>query len=101
MKLLKSLLVFLIGVAVLILAIFLFFRMQRSSDLESGNMKNWLAASVDRRTAAVKILSASDENTDLIVACVDKVASLPDSGEMAVRDAVSLCYTGIVLKENI
>lgn len=32
---------------------------------------------------------------------LDKIAALPDSGEMAVRDAASLCHTGIQLKENI
>ena len=30
-----------------------------------------------------------------------QMATLPDSGEMAIRDAASLCYTGIQLKENL
>ena len=37
----------------------------------------------------------------VLVSCVDKMATLPDSGEMAVRDAMSLCYTGVQLKENL
>ncbi len=101
MKAIKKSLLFSIGVAVLLLVICIFFFAQRSNDLETGNMKNWLAASSDRRAAAVKILTASDEHNDLLIACVDKIASLPDSGEMAIRDAVSLCYTGIQLKDSI
>lgn len=101
MQILKVFLKFFIGIAVLILAVVVFFFAQRSSDLEGGTLKNWRAASLERRNAAAKILAASEENCELIVACVDKMATLPDSGEMAVRDAVSLCYTGIQLKQNL
>ncbi len=101
MKFIKKYLKFIIGVCVLILVIVLFFMVQRSSDLESGYIKDWRAASLERRTAAVKILTASDNNSELLVQCVDKIATLPESGEMAIRDAVSLCYTGVQLKENI
>lgn len=100
MKFLKKYLKFFIGVAVLILAVLVFFLAQRSGDLENANLKKWRNADVDRRTAAVQILAASDEYTDLLVQCVDKIAELSESGEMAVKDAVSLCYTGVLLKEN-
>lgn len=90
-----------IGIAALIMVIIVAFFAMRSNDLEGGTLKNWRAASVDRRAAAARILTASDDNTELIVACVDKIATLPDSGEMAVRDAVSLCHTGVQLKQNM
>ena len=92
---------FIIGIAALIIAIIIFFMAQRSESLESGNLKSWLAASDDRRIAAVRILRGADEHTELIKMCIDKIASLPDSGEMSIRDAESLCYTGIQLKDNI
>ena len=101
MKHMKKLLLFIVGICVLLMAIFVFFRAQRSTDLEGGKLSNWRAASLERRIAAVKILQASEDNIDLLVACVDKIATLPDSGEMEIRDAVALCYTGIQLKENI
>ncbi len=100
MKFLKKYLRFFIGVAVLILAIVIFFFAMQSSDLENGNLKKWRSADLSRRTAAAQILSASDENLDLLVQCVDKIATLPESGEMAVRDAVALCYTGIQVNQN-
>jgi len=97
----KFVLKFLLGVAVLLTVFFVFFRTQQSNDLSVGNLKNWASASSDQRVAAVKVAVAGDGDIDLIVACVNKMATLPDSHEMIVRDAISLCYTGIVLKENI
>ena len=100
MKVIKKYLKFIIGIAVLLVVIVVFMLVMQTSDLENGNSKNWRAADLDARMAAAQILSASDENLELLVQCVDKMASLPDSGEMAVRDAMSLCYTGIQLKAN-
>ena len=90
-----------IGVAVIILVIILFFFARNSGSLENSNLKAWPAASLERRLAAVRILTGGDANAELLVQCVDKIAALPDSGEMAVRDATSLCNTGIQIKANL
>ncbi len=91
-----------IGGAVLVLCLFLFLRANSSSAIEGGNLRDWRGATVERRTSAVRVIVASDDaNTEIIVACVDKMATLPDSDEMAVRDAVSLCHTGLLLKANM
>ena len=84
----------------MVLAIIVFAFAMRTSDLENSNLKKWRSADLTRRTAAAQILSASDENLDLLVQCVDKIATLPESGDMAVRDAVALCYTGIQVNQN-
>ncbi|MDR1338149.1 MAG: hypothetical protein LBJ73_03945 [Rickettsiales bacterium] len=91
----------LIGVAAVILFAVAFFIMNRSSDLETGNLKHWKSASLARRGAAAQILTGTDEHTDLMVRCLDKVASLPDSADMPVKDAASLCFTGIQMKDSI
>lgn len=90
-----------IGVSVLILVLVVFFFAQRSGTLETGLLKDWRAAPLERRVAAAQILIGAGQDIDLLVACIDKMATLPDSGEMAVRDAASLCHTGIQLKANI
>lgn len=90
-----------VGAAVLLLTLIVFFFVQRSCDLETGMLKNWLAAPMDRRIAAVQIITGADKNIDILVACIDKMASLPDSSEMAIRDAASLCHTGIQMKDNL
>ena len=101
MKFLKKYLKILIGIAALILVFVIFIMSQRSENLETAPLKKWPAASLERRIAAAKILAGTDDNAELIVQCIDKIATLPDSAEMAVRDAASLCYTGIQLKDNL
>jgi len=100
-KFLKKYLIFFVGIGVLILAIFVFVQTQKTTALESGQLKSWRSASVQRRIAAVRVLTASENNLDLLVKCVDKIATLPDSSDMPVRDAVELCFVGVQLKENI
>ena len=98
----KKYLKFVIGTAVLLGFFFVFFTFARGGQaLETGQLKHWRAASETRRAAAVRVLVASDENLDGIVACVSKIADLPDSSDMAVRDAVELCFVGYQLKNNI
>ncbi|MDW2975085.1 MAG: hypothetical protein R8M70_03490 [Alphaproteobacteria bacterium] len=90
-----------IGICALVLVVMVFFFAQRSGALETGTLKNWRAASVDSRVSAAQILSGTDKDIELLVACVDKMATLDNSGELLIRDAVSLCHTGIRLKENL
>lgn len=98
---LKKYLKFFVGVGVLLIAIFVFVQTQKTTALESGQLKDWRSASVERRNAAIKVLTASENNSELLIKCVDKMATLPDSGDMPVRDAVELCFVGIQLKDNI
>lgn len=100
MNFIKRFLKFFIGVAVLIFVVCAFFFSMRSGDLENANLRKWRSADLERRTAAAQILVASDDNLELLVQCVDKIATLPESGEMAVRDAIALCYTGIQVNQN-
>lgn len=101
MKFLKKYLKFFIGIAALVLVFVVFVMTQRSENLETATLKKWPSASLERRIAAAKILTGTDQNADLIVRCIDKIAAMPDSGEMEIRDAASLCYTGIQLRENM
>ena len=94
--------IFFIGIGVLLLAIFVFFTLPRNAvSLESAQLKDWRSATVERRIAAAKVLTASENNLELLVACVDKMASLPDSSDMPVRDAMELCFVGVQLKNNM
>ena len=97
----KFVLKFVLGIAVLLTAFFVFFYSQRTSNLDTGTLKHWLASSNDQRVAAVKVAVAGDGDIDLIVACVNKIATLPDSGEMDISTAIVLCHTGNTIKENI
>lgn len=101
MKFVKSNLKLVVGVLALGLAVSVFFiAMKAQSNLEEGNLRAWLSASDTRRAAAVEILSGTTENSDLMIACVSKMASMPDSGQVKIRDAVSLCSIGIALRDD-
>ncbi|MBP5707691.1 MAG: hypothetical protein J6W79_01710 [Alphaproteobacteria bacterium] len=97
----KSVLKLALGVAVLLVAAFVFFRTQSSGSFDKGSLKHWLASSNEQRIATVKIAVAGEGDIDLIVACVNKIATLPDSNEMDTQTAITLCHTGNLLKENI
>ena len=101
MKFIKKYFKLFIGVCVLVMVVLVFFFAKRGETLEIGTLKDWRSASIDRRVASVQILMASEENNDILVACIDKISSLPDSSEMAVRDAISLCQTGLKLQQNM
>ncbi len=100
-KILVRGIIFFVGVCVLLLAIFVFFTLPRQdAALETAQLKDWGGATVERRIAAAHVMTASENNLELLVACVDKMATLPDAADMPVRDAMQLCFVGIQLKNN-
>lgn len=100
MKTFKQILKMCIGVAVLVFAVWAFVQALQSENLENGNLRDWRAAGLGRRTVTAQLMIASDENLDLLVKCVDKMATEPGSAKRSVRDAISLCYTGILVNQN-
>ena len=90
-----------VGTGVLVLALFVFTMSMRSKDLTTGTLKNWLSANNDERVSTVRALVGGDENTEILVACVSTISTLPDSGEMTVADAVRLCNFGMQIKPKL
>lgn len=90
-----------IGIAVLVLVVAVFFLTKsKSASLENGDLQKWAESSIERKAAAVQVLANDAKNTDLIVQCVDKMSTFNDANEFAVRDAIKLCNMGIQLREN-
>ncbi|MDR1207270.1 MAG: hypothetical protein LBK26_02550 [Rickettsiales bacterium] len=100
MKFIKNNVKFIIGILVLGLVATVFFISMKPQDLETGDLRAWVSAPSSRRGVAVEILTGSRDNISLMVACIDKMSALPDSGNVKVRDAASLCAVGIALKAN-
>lgn len=100
MNKLKKYLKLIIGIAVLILVLAVFFLRQKSSDLENGNLAAWARASDSRRLAAAEMMTGG-EHSELVAGCLDKMARLSGSEKMKIRDAASLCLTGIMMKDKI
>ena len=58
-------------------------------------MKKWLELSDEQQIKTLKRVVKKSDNDDLLIQCVTKIAELPDSEKMDIRDAVVLCYNGI------
>lgn len=102
MTFIKKNLLFIVGIAVLLLVAVTFFATMRAEDtLEDGTLSKWRGAPEARRIAAVKILIGSEENNEIMVSCLDKMATLPDSANVKIKDAAALCLTGVLLKDNL
>lgn len=101
MNFIKKYFKILIGAAVLVLALFVFTASLRSKDLTGGTLKNWTSANNEERASTVRTLVGGDENIDIVVACVGKIAALPDAGEMTIADAARLCNMGMQLKQSL
>ena len=81
--------------------IVIFFFYSKSNNLENDTLRHWRSSSIDQRLTAIKVLTATDSNSDLILNCVDKISSLPESYSMSVKDAVKLCFVAINIKNSI
>lgn len=62
---------------------------------ENYRMKKWLVLNEQQRISTLNRVVKNADNQELLFKCVDKIANLPDSNEMLIRDAMALCYNGI------
>ncbi len=100
MHVLKNHFKLVVGIAVILLTVMAFFIFMKHGDLENAELRSWISASESRKIATVKILSGGEEDVDVIVQCISKMAAMPDAGRMKIRDAASLCAVGIALNKN-
>lgn len=82
------------GIVGLVLIVLGFF-VNRTYTFENSNMKKWLELSDEQQIKTLKRVVKKSDNDDLLIQCVTKIAELPDSEKMDIRDAVVLCYNGI------
>lgn len=82
-------------VAVLTVFIVLGLFVRPVSTFENSHMKKWLVLDNQQRISTLNRVVKNVDNQELLFKCVDKIAQLPDSNEMLIRDAIVLCYSGI------
>jgi len=66
-----------------------------SSNFENSHMKKWLVLNKQQRIFTLNRVVNDADDQELLLQCVDKIAGLPDSDDMLIRDAISICYNGI------
>ena len=81
----------------MILFIALTFFVKHSHSFENSNMKKWGSLTDAQRLTTVRRIVPDFEYDDLFMACMNKIADLPESNNMIIQSAVSLCYNGIKL----
>ncbi len=90
-----------IGIIICILSTFVIlgFFVKYSYDFENYKMTKWVKITESQQINTLKKIVSDISDSELLIACMNKIASLPDSGEMTIRSAAVLCYNGI--KMNI
>ena len=86
--------IFIVFVVCCVFIVFGFF-IKPIRTFENSNMKKWAALAEQDRITTIQRIIPNAENQDLLLECITKISSLPNSHEMIVRDAAVLCYNGI------
>lgn len=91
-----------ISLVVCVLGIFLVlgFFVKPIRTFEKSHMNKWLTLSEQERITTVQRIVPNTESQDLLIDCVSKIATLPDSNKMIIHDAVVICYNGIKLSSE-
>lgn len=100
LRLIKRFIKISIVVCILFIFIVLGFFVKPTHTFENASMKRWLKMTHDQQIATVEHVIKTPENQDLLLECITKIAELPQSGEMQIRDATVLCYNGIKLNSK-
>ena len=100
----KRLTKILVATGVFVLLVVLGFFVKHNYTFENSNMKKWLSLSESQQIQTLKRVITDVENLenrDLLIQCITKIALLPDSETMDIRDAASLCYNGIKINSDV
>ena len=89
-----------IAIGVLAILVFLGFFVKYNYTFENADMTKWLKMSESQRISTLNRVVPNYENQELLIQCVTKIAQLPDSDKMDIRDAIALCYNGIKATDN-
>ena len=91
-----------ISIVVCILSIFVILGIfvRPTHTFENSHMKKWTRLSEQEKVATVYQIVKKTDNQDLLVSCVDKISTLPNSNDMFIRDAIVLCHNGIKMNTD-
>lgn len=84
----------------IVLFVFLGFFVKHKRSLENSTMSKWLTLTDMQRIEILQKIIPNIENQDLLLACMNKIATLPESSNMIIQSAASLCHAGIKLNSE-
>ncbi len=93
-----------IKISIIVFVLFTFivlgFFVKPTHTFENASMKKWAKLTKKQQIETIEHVVKNIQNQDLLLDCVSKIASLPKSSEMQIRDATVLCYNGIKLNSE-
>ena len=86
-----------VATGLVVLFIVLTFFVKHTHTFENSNMAKWTSLSDIQQINTIKRISPDFNKDDLFMKCMEKIAALPESDNMIIQSAISLCYNGIKL----
>lgn len=86
-----------VAFGLVVLFVFLGFFVKHKRSFENSDMGKWTTLSDVQRIETLQKIIPNIEDQDLLLACMDKIATLPESSNMIIQSAASLCHNGIKL----
>jgi len=93
----KNFIKILVASSLVVSFIILTFFVKHTHTFENANMNKWLSLTDNQRLITVQRIIPNFESDDLFMMCMNKIAGLPESSNMLIQSAISLCYNGIKL----
>ena len=99
-KIIKRIVKISVATAVCVVLITLGFFVKHNYTFENSNMLKWLELTKQQQIDTLNRVVSDYESPELLLQCVTKIAQIPDSEKMEIRDAIVICYNGIKINQD-
>ena len=99
-QIIKRIIKITVALAIFIALAVLVFFAKHNRTFENADMSKWLKMSEIQRLSVLYRVAPDCNNRELLLQCVTKIAQLPDSDKMDIRDAIAICYNGIKINKD-
>lgn len=84
-----------VAIGLVVLFIILVFFVKHTHTFENSNINTWKNLTKEQRVNTLQRIIPDIENQELLIDCINKISTLPESDNMMIQSAASLCYNGI------
>ena len=99
-KIIKRVIKVSLAACVIIVLITLGFFVKHHYTFENSNLSKWPELTAQQQTDTLNRVVPGHEDSELLLQCVSKIAQIPDSEKMDIRDAIVICYNGIKINKD-
>ncbi len=99
-KTVKRILKISIAATVVVVLVVLGFFVKYNYTFENASMEKWSDLTSEQQIATLNRVVSDYTDQELLLQCVSKIAQIPDSEKMDIRDAIVICYNGIKIAQD-